>query len=744
MVETVDYSLFVDRPGDGLSRIEFAVEGGEAPLSLGAIERTLAALPGLDDARLNLTKRRVTLAWRDAAFDPATAIAALRELGVRSHPLRVDHGEEAETRHAQWLLKCLGVAAFATMNIMLLSVSVWAGNASDISPETRDFFHWLSALIAIPAVAYAGQPFFRSAAAALGRRELNMDVPISLGVLLAVGMSLYETANHAEHAYFDSATMLLLFLLAGRFLDQSMRRRTRAAAGNLAALKGETARRLGAGDEPVTVPVAALQPGDRVVVRPGERIPADGVVLSGASTLDDSVITGETARRPVAAQDRVHAGGLNFEGALVVEVTAAAADSLLDEIERLVDRAADAKSRTLRLADRVARRYAPVVHVTAFATAVGWMLAGAGVHTAIVTAIAVLIITCPCALALAVPAVQVVASGALFRAGVLLNASDALERCAGVDTIVFDKTGTLTLPKPGVANRADVAPDLLAAAGRLAQSSRHPLALALAREARDRRPLPDATEEPGRGVRATIEGAEARLGSPAFCDVAAPGPAAGSTICFRLGERTAVFAIRQTLRPEAVETAQALAGMGLRLIILSGDAPAAVAPIAETLRIAEARGGLKPADKIAAVEALKAEGRKVLMVGDGLNDAPALAAADASLSPIAAVDLARAQADAVFLGETLAPVADMLRVSRKAMALMRQNLGIAVVYNVIAVPLAILGYVTPLVAAAAMSGSSIIVTLNALRAGPIRPKDRERATRADIAAARALAPEVSP
>ncbi len=741
MAEAIDYSLFVDRLADGAARLELAIEGGD-DLSPAAVERRLTALPGLDDARLNLTRRRITLGWRAETFRPGDAIAALAELGLAAHPLRADRGEEAEARHAAWLLKCLGVAAFAMMNIMLLSVSVWAGNVSDITPETRDFFHWLSALIALPAAAYAGQPFFRSALAALSQRTLNMDVPISLGVLLALGVSVYETAHHAEHAYFDSAVMLLFFLLAGRYLDQAMRRRTRAAAGNLAALKGEIAHRLGADGALVTVPVAAIRAGDRVLVRPGERIPADGVVIAGASAIDDSAITGETQRRAVTIDDRVHAGGLNFDGALTVKATAAAADSLIDEIERLVERAGEAKSRTLRLVDRVARLYAPVVHVAAFSTALFWVLWGAGPHFALITAISVLIITCPCALALAVPAVQVVASGALFRSGVLLQAGDALERLAGVDAIVFDKTGTLTLPQPGIANRAEFSPDLVETAARLALSSRHPLAQALAKEARLRRPFEGAVEEAGRGVSARIDGVEARLGAPEFCGVTPSPPGDnGSTIAFRIGAASGLMQFRQTLRPQAAETVRALAAQGYRLIILSGDAPEAVAPVARALGVEAWRGGVKPADKIAFVEDLRREGRKVLMVGDGLNDAPALAAADASLSPIAAIDLARAQADAVFLGERLTPVAETLRMARLAMKLMRQNLAFSILYNVVAAPLAIAGFLTPLIAAAAMSGSSMVVTLNALRA---RAAPRDAGEAPALRPAAAFAPEGRP
>lgn len=728
MAEKVDLSLFVERLDDGNERVELAVDGGERGLSLGEIESRLAALPGLATARLNLTTRRLVLTWSAGAFEPSLALELLDELGLRAYPLTIDRSEEQETRYANWLLKCLGVAGFAAMNIMLLSVSVWSGNVSDITPETRDFFHWTSALIALPAIAYAGQPFFVSALRALRQRELNMDVPISLGILLALCMSVYETWSHAEHAYFDSAVMLVLFLLAGRTLDHMMRRKTRAAASNLASLKGDTAHRMGADDALVTVPVAALQPGDRVFVKPGERVPADAIILSGRSAIDDSALTGETLPRDVAPGERVHAGGLNGEGALTLRVTSAASGSVLDEVERLLQQAAEAKSRYLRLADRVSRMYAPVVHVTAFATAIGWLLVGASLHKAIIIAIAVLIITCPCALALAVPAVQVVATGALFRSGVLLNASDALERIATVDTVVFDKTGTLTLPEPRVANRGDVEADLFAAATRLALSSRHPLAMAVARDASERRPYADAVEERGRGVRAIVDGVELRLGSRDFCDAAhLPAAAEGvSTIFVRRGADVARLEVRQSLRADARETVAALKARGLDLVILSGDRPEPVAAVAAELGIAEWRGGVTPAEKIAFIKELKAKGRKPLMVGDGLNDAPALAAASASISPIAAVDIARAQADAVFLGERLAPVLSALETSHLAHRLMRENLAISVFYNVFAVPLAVLGFVTPLIAAAAMSGSSLVVTLNALRARP-RAKARAQA-----------------
>ncbi|MGA8969599.1 MAG: heavy metal translocating P-type ATPase, partial [Pseudolabrys sp.] len=451
MPETLDLSLYAKPAGDGTLGMELAVDGISCGACIGRIENAVKSLPGVTEARLNFTNRRLHVAWADGAVKPAQILEVLEKSGYHGHPFVPLRAEQEEAAEARRLTRCLAVAGFAAMNIMLLSVSVWSGNVTDITPETRDFFHWASALIALPAAAYAGQPFFASAWRALRAHSLNMDVPISLGVVLALGMSLVETANHATHAYFDSAIMLLFFLLIGRTLDHAMRRKTRAVAGNLAALKAETAHRF-AGDELVSVPVAALKAGDRLLVKPGERVPADGAIINGASEIDESLITGETARRKISAGATVYAGSTNYSGALTLRVTAASGSALIDEIEKLLEKAASAKSRTMRLADRASRVYAPVVHLTAALTLAGWLIAGASVHDAVVTAIAVLIITCPCALALAIPAVQVVASGALFRNNVILSAGDAIERLADVDTVIFDKTGTLTMPEPRVAN----------------------------------------------------------------------------------------------------------------------------------------------------------------------------------------------------------------------------------------------------------------------------------------------------
>jgi Cu2+-exporting ATPase len=726
--EKQDFSLFAKAAGNGGTTMDFVVEGVRCGGCISRIESALRKQPGIRDARVNFTSRRLTVVWDDRTFDPTSAIRLVEGMGYRTHPFTPHAGEREEAAQASFLLRCLAVAGFGAMNIMLLSVSVWSGNVTDITPETRDLFHWLSALIALPVAAYAGQPFFRSAWSVLRVGKVNMDVPISLGIVLALGLSLVETAGGAEHAYFDSAVMLIFFLLCGRYLDHAMRRKTRTVAGNLAAMKAETAHRLSDSGELIEVPAAALIAGDRVLVRAGDRVPADGVIVGGSSRIDESIVTGETTAREVRRDSAVYAGSLNFDGAFTLRVTAAGDNTLLDDIDRLLQKAVGSRSKYVRLADRAAQLYAPVVHATAALTLVGWLLAGASVHAAVLTAICVLIITCPCALALAVPAVQVVTAGKLFRSGIFLNSGDAIERLAEVDTVVFDKTGTLTLPDPQIVNANAIDPALLQQAAALALSSRHPLAAAIARHVATAEPILGAVEEAGKGVRATVDGIELRLGSLEFCgvgDIASLPGSAASVIGFRAGDRFAVMLIHQALRPEAHAVVRSLSRLGLQLHILSGDRAAAVAEVAEGLPFDSWQGGLKPGDKVTFLERLKSEGRRVLMVGDGINDAPALAAALVSMSPISAAQLSQAQADAVFVGDKLTPVLEALTTAREARRLMTQNLWLAVIYNMIAVPIAIAGLVTPLIAALAMSGSSIVVTLNALRLR--RPFGRQRA-----------------
>lgn len=724
-----DWSAFTTHPETGIDRLELAVDGITCAACMGVIERGLKMLEGVLRARVNLTTHRVTIEWVSDRIAAAAIVEKLALLGYRARPFDPAHDAMRDGKEERRLLRALAVAGFAGMNIMLLSVSVWSGNVSDITSETRDLFHWISALIALPAVAYAGRPFFESAFRAISARRLNMDVPISIGVILALAMSVLQTAQGAEHAYFDSAVMLLFFLLIGRYLDQNMRRRTHAFAENLAALRAYVALLVLPDGNLREVPLSKIKSEDLVHIPAGERIAVDGVIEEGCSAIDQSLITGETIAVDVRQGDAVYAGTLNGRGSLRVRVQAAEKGTLFDEVNRLLANAMAAKSRYMRLADRAARLYAPIVHTVAALTFLVWLLIGVGWQKALLIAISTLIITCPCALGLAIPVVQVVASGVLFRHRILLNAGDALERLADIDTVIFDKTGTLTLPDPIVYGGETLLGYEHTYLHALARLSRHPLSVVLTRFSGERR---DATfditvegvhEIQGEGLEAIIDGKCVRLGQPSFCDaeveafVLSQHYEDASLIAFAIeGQKPIVLAVRHSLRLGAEKLVKSLQQRGMDVQILSGDREGPVMQIANMSGIEQWQANMKPADKIDHIEALRAQGHKVLMVGDGLNDAPALAAANISISPITAVDVSKAASDCIFLGEKLDAILFAIDTAGYAHKIMQQNLFFATLYNVIAIPFAVLGYVTPLIAALAMSGSSIVVTCNALRA----------------------------
>lgn len=715
------------RETEGYETLHMIVEGMHCPSCIRKIEGGLMALDGVVGARVNLSTKRLTVSWEKGALDADALVARVADIGFHAVPFDPDVLRSADDAEDKRLLRAMGVAGFATANIMLLSVSVWSGNASDMGEATRTLMHWISALIAIPAIAYAGQPFFRSAWGALRVRRMNMDVPISLAVILATSMSLYQSAVSGVHAYFDAAVMLLFFLLIGRYLDRRVRSEARSAAQNLLALRARAAMVVGADGAQRAMPIEALSPGMCVAVAVGERVPVDGIVRTGAGDIDTSLVTGESLPRRVEPGAEVYAGTLNMSAPLEIEVRAADEDTLLAEIVRLMEAAEQGRARYVRLADRAARIYSPAVHAIAAATFLGWMvIGGVGWEAALMIAIAVLIITCPCALGLAVPAVQVVASGRLLKTGMLLKSGDGLERLAAIDHVVFDKTGTLTEGLPDLTN-ADCIPDgALAEAAALAAASRHPLARALVRaqsmaSGSDVKTASDVHEEPGAGLEVITKEGPVRLGSRSWCaiedDVAAKlAQTGGSELWFtRRGADPVCFAFQDRPKADARDLVQALLRRGLSVELLSGDRTDPVRDVAEYLGIAQWTAEQTPDRKIARLEALAAEGRQVLMVGDGLNDAPALLAAFVSMSPASGADVSQTAADFILQGNRLLPVVETLDTARAARRLILENFGLALVYNIIAVPIAVAGFVTPLVAAVAMSGSSIIVTVNALR-----------------------------
>ncbi len=696
--------------------ITLAVENMTCGGCMRKVEKALLDVPGVASARANLSARRATVVFEDALPGAAPLVDALGRIGFKAAelaPETLDTGENTGRK----LLSRLAVAGFAAANIMLLSVSVWSGSNAD--QTTHDLFHWLSAIIALPTVAYAGQPFFSSAWQALKRFRTNMDVPISLAILLSTTMSLYQTIRGSDQVYFDASVTLLFFLLIGRYLDARVRVRARGAAENLLGLKAQWAHVIASDGSVERLPSRLVEPGMRIAVAAGERFPADGVIAQGATAIDESLITGETAPRDLAVNDLVYAGSVNLDGPVVMEARAAEADTLLAQIARLMETAEQARGRYVRLADRAARFYAPAVHTLAAASFIGWMFAGAGWEASLTVAIAVLIITCPCALALAVPAVQVAASARLFDRGILLKAADGLERLAETDTVVFDKTGTLTAGIPSLANGDAIGNEKLSAAAALAASSRHPYAQAVAQAAKERfgaAPSIGGVEEvPGFGLRRMTEAGEERLGSAAWCGVDPARAASASLWYVQPGMDPVAFQFEDKLRDDAGETMKALRQAHFEVSLCSGDRREAVEAAAKAVHIEEWQAAMKPQEKIERLEALKAQGRRVLMVGDGLNDAPALASAHASVSPSTAADISQTASDAVFQGAKLMAVIELLATARKTRKMSFQNFAVAFGYNLVFVPLAMAGFVTPLVAAIAMSTSSILVTLNAIR-----------------------------
>ena len=685
------------------------------------VEKNLESQPDVISARVNFSTKRVRVEWKgDAAFSRAL-IDGLTDAGYEAVPVIADEtGQDLDKAELSALVRALAVAGFAAGNIMLLSVSVWSG-ATD---ATRDLFHWISALIAIPAVAYAGQPFFRSAVSALSARRLNMDVPISLAVILALALSLHETAIGASHAWFDASVMLLFFLLIGRTLDRMMRARARSAASSLLTLKPDVATLVETDGRTRIVASRDLKPGMVLKVSAGERIAADGRIVSGMTTIDNALLTGESLPEAAGPESHVHAGTMNLGAPFEMIVDAAGEGTLVAEIAGIMEAAEGGKARVMRLADKAARIYAPAVHLAAFVTFLVWLSLTGDWHSAALPAIAVLIITCPCALGLAVPAVQVVASNLLFRRGILLKDGGALERLAEVDTAVFDKTGTLTSGRPRLLNGHTKDEALLAFAAGLADASNHPLCRSLASAVKTRGVVPatvdDITETPGAGLEGMIDGKPVRLGSRTWCDnaidIAEDDRAPTMEVWLTTENRSPVqFRFVDELRPEASQTLTALAERGIPSEILSGDREANVRAIAAELNLSAWRGGLSPAGKLNHIDNLADQGSKVLVVGDGLNDGPALAAGHVSMAPSSASDLGQTAADLVFLGRSLAPVADAHDIAVKARRIIWQNFAFAAAYNCLAVPIAAAGLATPLVAAIAMSSSSLIVIANALR-----------------------------
>lgn len=712
------FAPFATKEEDGAYHLTLAVEGIGCAGCIQKIESALAKEPDIRLARVNFSTQRLNLAWEGAPERANDFAARVQGLGYKVRPFEAGRGKKDAEAEAKSLLLAMAVAGFANGNIMLLSVALWSTTIQEMGMVTRELFHWISALIAIPTVLYSGRTFFRSALSVLRKGQTNMDVPISVGIILTTLMSLFQTITKQEHAYFDSVVMLMFFLLIGRYLDFRARQHARSAASDLLSLMAGTATVIEADGSPRTVAIRDLREGMTISVAMGERIPADAIVEEGSSSLDTSLITGESLPQPITVGALAQSGMLNLDAPLRLKIARAAENSLLADIVRLMEKAEQGQALYVRLADRAARLYTPVVHLLALITFIGWMvLSSIGWQDSLMIAVAVLIITCPCAIGLAVPVVQVLATSLLMKRGILVKTGDAFERLAGIDTLLLDKTGTLTVGHPELAEADTVDPAKLRLAASLACQSRHPLSRAIASACKQPLLALPITEHPGQGLEAVLEGKRIRLGSRKWCDVPAD---TDTTPRLELwlsvsGEAPYAFTFTDPLRSDTKETLARLKGMGIKLIMLSGDRKETVAKVATELGLDEAIGEMTPQEKFARLEQLRANGRKVGMVGDGLNDAPTLAGADVSLSPATAIDMAQNAADIVFLSDHLAPVAKAVEIARATQTLVRENFAISIVYNVVAIPFAMAGYITPMLAALAMSGSSLLVIGNAFR-----------------------------
>tara|TARA_R110000868_G_scaffold92734_2_gene257243 strand:+ start:38186 stop:40372 length:2187 start_codon:yes stop_codon:yes gene_type:complete len=708
-----DPQAFVRRV-DGHSHLDLLVRGATCAGCIARIESGLLADERVERARMNLSTGRLALVWRGEPDAARGFVSTLRQIGYPATPYEPEADTDPQKEDERRLLRAMAVAGFAMANVMLLSISVWSGGL-EMTDTMQMLMHRISALIVLPAAAYAGQPFFRSAWSVLRHRHVNMDVPISLAVLLACTLSVYETFIGHGETYYDAAVMLLFFLLIGRFLDMRLRARASQAARGLAAMQASTANRLDAAGNVQAVPARDVQAGDMLVLAAGDRVPVDAVVTEGEGALDGSLVSGETAPVIASPGTAIFSGMLNLDGKLVVRASAGRDTSLLAEITRMVEAGEQSRSRFVRLADQAARLYVPIVHGLAAATLLGGLALTGDVHAALVNSIAVLIITCPCALGLAVPAVQVVASGRLFKSGVLVKSGDSLERLAAVDMVVVDKTGTLTEGRPRLIDPDSLPVGALETAARLARTSRHPLSRAVADAAGMGPAARDVIESAGGGLDCVENGEHLRFGSARWLGIEAVSDP-HSEAWLQVGKAEPVrFRFEDSLRPDAASMLAGLAQRGCRIELLSGDRSGPVSATARALGLENWQAELKPQDKIARIEALRAEGLHVLMIGDGINDAPALAAAHVSISLASAAEISQAASDFVLQGNKLEGCLVALDISRAARHRVLENFALAVCYNLIAVPLAVFGLVTPLIAAIAMSASSILVTLNALR-----------------------------
>ncbi len=707
-----DPAPYVRRDGAGEASLDLLITGAHCANCIARIEKAVGGLDGVTSARLNLSTGKLSVHWQDGALAPFDLSRTVSALGFGVRPYVADSALDQREDERKFLLRCLAVAGFGAVFVVGLADAIYY--STDFSPVTRTFFNWLGAIVAAPVTLYAGRPFFRSALTALKVRRGNMDLPISLSLILTLFLSFYQTSIGGGQVYFDAAVMLCFLLLVGRFLDFQLRNRARGAAAELLTMQAGVANRILPSGETSVVAVRDLMPGHHIFLRSGERAPVDGTV-AGTTEADLSLVTGESV--PVALKDgeTLYAGAVITGAPVRVAVTAPAENSLIAELARILEAGQQNRNRYVRLADKAASLYVPVVHSLSLAVFLVWLFF-APFTVAMTNAIAILIVTCPCALGLAVPAVQIVASSRLFRRGILIKTGDALERLAEVNFAVFDKTGTLTVGRPQWIADPQISQSVLEDAAQLARASRHPLAMALAAAAGNGPVAAGAVEIPGNGVVCDMDGTDRRLGRADWVGVNAENDGS-SELWYRTGQLPPIrFAFTDAVRSDAAATIAALKEHGIDALMVSGDRNDVASRVAHAVGLGAWHAEVDPKSKVEILKGLRNQGMKALMVGDGLNDAAALANAHVSISPASAIDAAQMASDMVLRTRGLAPIVEAVIVARRARRLVFENLAFSALYNAVAIPVAALGFVTPFIAALAMATSSLVVTLNALRA----------------------------
>jgi Cu2+-exporting ATPase len=722
---------FVQKQEGDLREASLILEGIVCAACVWLNERHVRSLPGVADFSVNYSTHRARVRWDNARIRLSDILEAISAIGYHAHPFDPGRQEQIYRTERQAALRRLAVAGLGMMQVMMLAVALYAGVYEGMDAALRTFLRWVSLLLTLPVVLYSGKSFFTSAWRDIRRRQLGMDVPVSIAIGGAFLASTWATVSGEGEIYFDSVTMFTFFLLAGRFLEMGARHRAGQAAEELVKLLPATAARLGEDGEE-RVPVADLRPGDRVLIRPGESVPADGRVAEGRSSVDESLLTGESLPQLRQQGDALIGGTVNAESPLVMRVETVGEDTVLSAIVRLLDRAQTEKPSVARLADRVAGWFVAGLLLLAAGVAWWWWMHDPA-HAFAVT-LSVLVVTCPCALSLATPAAVTAATGALTRLGVLTTRGHALETLARATHVIFDKTGTLTegrlrLQRVEPLGSLDREACLRLAAG-LEQASEHPIAHALCAAVDSLPPATDIVATPGLGIEGVVDGQRYRIGVADFVrdfqsrdNEVRPDARESAPDGVLLGDADGLlarFIFADHLRAGATESVRQLEALGLTVELLSGDQEDTVRAVAGQLGIEHFQARCRPQDKLDRINELQGQGAVVAMVGDGVNDAPVLAGAQVSLAMGGGTQLAHASADMVLLSEQLPHLVAAVRTSRRTLRIIRQNLMWALVYNAVAVPLAAMGWVAPWMAAIGMSSSSLVVVLNALRLRSVR------------------------